>query len=153
MTHFKNLWILSVLFIVLVFSGCKYEKGPFFSLRTKKDRIVNKWAFEKVLANGIDKTSDYQNAFIEFKKPDRVWLSIVNEQDSIFDRGLWQFSERNKYRIKMFMTASDASGDYSEEWLIIKLKEKNLWLINESATTITEFHLMPAKSNAHLLPQ
>lgn len=41
-------YILSLLIILLVFSGCKkYDEGPTFSLQTKKARITNVWEFSK----------------------------------------------------------------------------------------------------------
>lgn len=40
---------LSVLFLL---PSCKYDEGPGISLRNKRDRIINVWAFESVSLDG-----------------------------------------------------------------------------------------------------
>ena len=63
-------------------AGCgKYEEGPSISLRTKKARVVGEWELEKILENGVDKTSDYRavvaSETIEFKKDETFTSSVT----------------------------------------------------------------------------
>lgn len=55
MTRLKNLSLVLVSALAIVFTGCKYEEGPGISLRTKRDRIANEW---KVAGYQIDGTED-----------------------------------------------------------------------------------------------
>lgn len=63
-------------------AGCgKYEEGPSISLRTKKASVVGEWELEKILENGVDKTSDYRavvaSETIEFKKDETFTSSVT----------------------------------------------------------------------------
>jgi hypothetical protein len=55
MTRLKNLSLVLVSALAIVFTGCKYEEGPGISLRTKRDRIANEW---KITGYQIDGTED-----------------------------------------------------------------------------------------------
>jgi hypothetical protein len=55
MTRLKNLSLVLVSALAIVFTGCKYEEGPGISFRTKRDRIANEW---KVTGYQIDGTED-----------------------------------------------------------------------------------------------
>jgi hypothetical protein len=43
----------------ILFTGCKYEDGPFMSLRHKKMRLTNEWKFSKVTLGDDDITDKY----------------------------------------------------------------------------------------------
>ncbi len=55
MTRLKNLSLLLVSALAIVFTGCKYDEGPGISFRTKRDRIANEW---KITGYQIDGTED-----------------------------------------------------------------------------------------------
>ncbi|MCK9480468.1 MAG: hypothetical protein M0R38_01735 [Bacteroidia bacterium] len=61
--------ILSVIVMSVTFSGCKYEDGPFMSLRHKADRFTNVWKFTKVTLDGTEITDQYNrtNFMITFE--------------------------------------------------------------------------------------
>jgi hypothetical protein len=55
MTRLKNLSLVLVSALAIVFTGCKYEEGPGISFRTKRDRVANEW---KVTGYSIDGNED-----------------------------------------------------------------------------------------------
>lgn len=59
--------VLVILVSLLCFSSCKYEDGPALSLRSKRTRAANIWTIDKVFENGVDKTEDYKNTFVNYK--------------------------------------------------------------------------------------
>ncbi len=51
----KLTYILSLIIIISIFSGCKkYKEGPLVSFRSPINRIEGKWKVEKYLISGID---------------------------------------------------------------------------------------------------
>lgn len=54
---------------MIAFAGCKYEDGPFMSLRHKADRFTGIWKFTKVTLDGNDITNQYNrsNFMISFE--------------------------------------------------------------------------------------
>lgn len=55
MTRLKNLSLVLVSALAIVFTGCKYEEGPGISFRNKRDRVANEW---KITGYQIDGTED-----------------------------------------------------------------------------------------------
>ena len=55
MTRLKNLSLVLVSALAIVFTGCKYEEGPGISFRNKRDRVANEW---KITGYSIDGTDD-----------------------------------------------------------------------------------------------
>lgn len=55
-------FILSAFALTLVFTGCKYEDGPFVSLRHKADRFSGSWKFAKVTLDGAEITNQFNRA-------------------------------------------------------------------------------------------
>jgi hypothetical protein len=121
---------LALLFVLsaFVFSGCKkYDDGPWFSLRTKKERLSNAWTIAAAYENGVDKTSDYNSVFADYtltiNKENTYTLSykLLNITDYT-ESGSWVFNG-DKTHVIFVKTNSSSSSD----WEILKLKEKELW--------------------------
>ena len=55
MTRLKNLSLVLVSSLAIVFTGCKYDEGPGISFRNKRDRVANEW---KITGYQIDGTED-----------------------------------------------------------------------------------------------
>ena len=55
MTRLKNLSLVLVSALAVVFTGCKYDEGPAISLRNKRDRVANEW---KISGYQIDGNED-----------------------------------------------------------------------------------------------
>ncbi len=125
--------VLTALFvaIVLVGTGCKkYEDGPAFSLRSKKARLVNYWKIDKWFQNGTDYTdSMYVYPYYKFNDDNtgryEVWMHDsyndmwCKQQGNIY----WEFSDK-KDSILLY----DSEHDLFDGFLILRLKEKELWL-------------------------
>jgi hypothetical protein len=121
--------IVSVLFLISLFAACKYEDGPNLSLRTKKQRAVNIWHLDKVLENGLDRTEDYKNAFVNYE------ISINKDNTYVLkyrpfnlsdysESGTWSFSGD-----KVFINFSPKDGSSVNPWKMLRLTETETWVI------------------------
>ncbi|MFB6257897.1 MAG: hypothetical protein ABEH38_04325 [Flavobacteriales bacterium] len=123
---------LLILFVVsLTMTSCKYEEGPFISLRSKKERVANTWKYKKIIRdNGDEITGDnLPDTELTFTK-DGDYKVNGNEQ------GNWEFGpDKEKLILK------DENGNDQGEADILKLKEKELWIKNEQGD---EYHFEPA---------
>ncbi len=139
----KLILILSVLSITL--SSClkkSYEKGPIFSLRTKKARLANKWRVEEVFDRmdgaSIPLTEEQKNGYVEFTSDNQFTQTTTPSER----KGTWDFYI-TKSSIAVTYDYTDSFGyqySYEEYWDIIKLKKKELWIINASGN---EIHYVP----------
>lgn len=63
--------------IMLVFTQCRYEEGPAFSLRTPEQRLLGLWEITSLKKGGVDYISTY--------KEDSVYLKIsIVQYDDLF---------------------------------------------------------------------
>ncbi len=116
--------ILLISMLILTVSSCKYEDGPKLSLRTKKHRVVNTWILEKAFENGADKTSEYKNAFVDY----RIELKDNNKYQLSYkafnllpytESGEWSFIN-NKENISF---TPEGKSTNPASWKILRLKE------------------------------
>jgi hypothetical protein len=119
--------IFSLLFLSLIFLSCNYEEGPVMSLRTPKARVVNKWEYHKVSLNGMDITSMYSNGYADIKKNGDATFCI--RPDSI-NFGSWKLSDDMK-TLEVDMIDQAGVETWWEDFTILKLKEKEMWLTGE----------------------
>lgn len=122
--NFNKFLTIAVLAATLSTSCSKFEEGPSFSLRTKKQRLTGDWKMESVTVDGKDMTADYKaymgdNSVYTIKKDGSYNISGKHE-----DKGTWQLGE-DKDDI---FTKSDAQGSISEVHRILRLTNKELWL-------------------------
>lgn len=119
-----------ILFIHIIFSiflglaSCKkYPEGPNFSLKTKKSRVANTWVIEQYIYpdGSIDIVSN--SPTYEFTKDGGYKLTF--NSGSTYE-GKWEFAS-NKEDINVIV-----SGASPETFKILKLKENEFWLENES---------------------
>jgi len=121
--------IIGLLTITLLLSLCKYEDGPKLSLRTKKHRAVNTWHIDKVFENGVDKTAEYKNTFVNYqidlKKDNSYELKYrpLNIGDYI-ETGNWAFSGD-----KVFINFTPKDSKSPSQWKILRLTESETWVI------------------------
>jgi hypothetical protein len=138
-TH-SNLIAIILVATMFAWSGCKkYEEGPAFSLRSKKDRVVGKWKVEKYLENGTDQTSSLTslNLRIEFKKDGKAIQSSSSPTSGTFSEEFrWEFDDKKEKLIFIFN-----SGE-KNEFKILRLKHKELWLKQSNGTNVGELHLV-----------
>jgi len=116
-----------LIFIVLL-SCKKYEDGPLVSFRSKQARIVGRWELDKVIVNGVEKRDDL--FFFRMDISDGGEVVLYGKGGII--KGVWQF-DNNKESIK-FKFETDNS--WTKE-TILRLKEKELWLMSREIDNIT----------------
>jgi hypothetical protein len=85
MTRLKNLSLVLVSALAIVFTGCKYEEGPGISFRTKRDRIANEW---KVTGYQIDGTEDAAAKKTFISAGDSIELVLVFTRNYNFSMNL-----------------------------------------------------------------
>ena len=108
----------------------KYEEGPNLSLRSKKARVSNNWVVEYAydIDDQLEVTSDYLGESWQFTK-DGVFTEFEN--GAVDNTGTWEFlSDKEQLSISK-------PGDV-EIYTITRLKEKEMWIINNDE----EIHLV-----------
>lgn len=137
-----------VLFAALIgmaafFTGCKYEEGPFLSLRSKKERVANTWKIESAIEqDGDDVTAAYDgHVLVLTAEGDLTWtgtwllLPFTSE-------GNWNFTVDNENVQFQYDSIFSFPFNDEDEFQILKLKEDELWLMDMDGDK-TEFHLVP----------
>lgn len=131
--------------ILFIFISCKkYEEGPVFSLRSKKERVANDWRMHAYFENGVDKTTDYLNIYqgakYSMSKTENFvfsykFLGVIAIEQS----GEWHF---NSNKTGIIFTQLSPSAD---SWVldIKRLKEKEMWLTESDSGITKEYHLSP----------
>lgn len=118
--------LILTLLIAATFTGCIYEDGPKFSLRSKNARIINTWYIDKVYEEGVDKTDDYKSVYVNYKldikSDDNYDLSykfgnLINYSES----GTWKLSDD---KTKLLYTPKNGKEN---SWTILRLKNSEFW--------------------------
>lgn len=113
--------------LILIFSSCKYEDGPFLSLRSKTERLVKEWKLDQFFENGVEKTDEAKSQFSNYT------LTIYNNNTYTLtyslngvlpysESGTWKFANKKK---DLILTDDGDETKYE----ILKLKETQLWVI------------------------
>ena len=106
------------LLLALAIGGCKkYEEGPGFSLRSKKERLVDRWKVESVMDGTTDVTSSYEGLVWSFSDEGVFTESSITQTAR---SGSWQFIRENE-AIKI--TRLDSFSNI-KSYDILLLKEK-----------------------------
>lgn len=139
---------LGILILSSGFIACKYDNGPLVSIRTKEARVINSWAYELTLRNGLNVTTasvpgaiNYVNSSIGFDN--NGLFSLIEDIDStltVYD-GTWGFSDK-KESILLTYTSNSIP---SRELFIRKLTHKRLWLEEVINDEIYLYELIPNK--------
>lgn len=126
---------ITVLFSILVLtaSSCKYEDGPFISLRSKAERVANVWVIDKAYKDGNDETSNYDQYELNLSKGGDAKLTSNYSSGgftfSFTTEGNWVF-ENKKNDIRLDFDDDDADQVYE----ILRLKENELWIKEKGGT-------------------
>lgn len=141
--------IVAALVILLSFTSCKYDKGPFISIYTKKHRVVNSWNYKAVYRNGLNITDGkitgdvvYSQSSIGFDETGKASTIIaLNTGNNTVSKnqynGVWYFQENKEKIIVRF----DFGAIPDQEYKIVKLKEKEMWLENIIDNNLYEYRL------------
>jgi len=122
-------------------TGCKkYEDGPAFSLRSKKERVANTWRVGQALNGGQDVTSDFDQYELQMLSSGNATLSaLYTLGDLSFElqtSGTWSLQNSNE-DLRLDFENDDADETYE----ILRLKEDELWL--RTMNNDLELHLVP----------
>ena len=135
--------LLTLVFLgSIALSSCsKYEDGPAFSLRSKKERVANTWRVESATNNGSDVTSafdQYQLQMLSDGDATLAALYTLGELTFEFEtNGTWTLESTGEVlRLDFENNAAD------ESYEILRLKEEELWLREKDGTL--ELRLTPA---------
>ena len=123
---------LSILFIsVILFSCAKYEDGPAFSVRSKKERISNTWQIDKVLIDGIQVSSDFSRFKFDFSNDNSAIVSYLIDDELVEYFGSWSLLEEDQFQYAVQGDSLGIQSIIEENWKIRRLKEVEFWIYNE----------------------
>jgi hypothetical protein len=134
--------ILAGLVAVVTLSGCqKYDDGPFFSLRSREERIANTWKVDKAMNGSDNVTSAFTQYTLKMTRGRDADLKAEYSLGALtfqFETdGTWDF-ENNSEDLRL-----DFENDAADEtYEILRLKEKELWLREKDGDL--ELQLVPA---------
>ncbi|MCS7029663.1 MAG: hypothetical protein NZ519_12955 [Bacteroidia bacterium] len=141
----KAIKVLTLLLLVAVsavtFTSCKkYEEGPAISLRSKKARVVGKWKVEKAMENGNDVTSivNMLSPIYEYKKNGDLVLTMSFLGVTQTETHKWEFDDDKE---SIIITYTNTTPNEKEEWKILRLKNKEMWLKHTHDGDTVELHL------------
>lgn len=126
----KSLFVV-ILLASLIMGGCKkYDEGPYFSLHSKRERIIGEWKLEKTYIDGV--ADGFKIGYATFMENGAyVWesyhqMTSQNQQGWVISshldsyNGAWEFcSDFEILKITM--------GD-SKEYEIMRLSNKELFI-------------------------
>lgn len=134
--------LLSLIVVSSLTTGCgKYEEGPEFSLRSKKERIANTWRIESASDGGNDVTSAFTAYALMMNKDEEATLTANYALGEITFQfataGTWDLINNNE-DLELDFENNDADRTYQ----ILRLKEDELWLREKGSDL--ELHLQPS---------
>ena len=155
-----NLTYLAMILCFLTLHSCKYEDGPKISLRTKAERLSNKWKVNKayISKDEQDVTHEWENAILEFKKNGSYIITKYSPDKTMKseETGSWEFHNKKKQiftkgteqQIEVSTGNLIDESNYDMYYVIKRLKEKELhiWF------TYNEFTDSPIHEYLELIP-
>jgi hypothetical protein len=136
---------VAALFIggVTLTSCKKYEEGPSLTLLSKKARIAGSWGVEKLLVDGVDKTSDYRafvtSETITMEKDGTYSSTYTFAVGSDTDAGTWELINDKAD----FKTLSNDAGSTPDTMVIVRLTNKEFWMKEKTpGSSLEEVHYM-----------
>ena len=129
----KLLAFLLLATIVMVgFNACKkYEDGPYLSLRSKHNRVVNEWKLNKATNEGIDVTSQFQEYYFTFNDDN----TYTYNRKLVKETGTWDFDDD-----KLNIVLTPAGSSTTESYKIIRLKNDELTLDQTVGSQTTRYY-------------
>ena len=130
----KNNVIALTLVMMISYSCSKYDDGPFFSLRTKKGRLVGEWELDKVIQNGQTQSLDSDYDIIwEFERDGDFEQTLEYGSYSYGYNGDWEF-DNNGEELEIAL-----NGYGTQTWEINRLTNNELWLEINDGGDKTEY--------------
>lgn len=118
-------WIPLFVLVVVLASCSKYEEGPNVSLKTKKERITNKWKLRSAWVNGHYALDQVYDHIYEITKEGNITLINFDQQ---IHHGSWEFTdEKQNLLLRLYFRETDEVIE-TKEWEILRLKSEELWI-------------------------
>ncbi len=123
--------ILTIIGLLLLLSGCKYEEGPFLSFTSAEKRLRGVWSVSNVYKNGEETTTESptvvesQNAIYEFYKNKILLISYMHDGILNKSSGSWAFGDKKKTIEAVF---TNQYYPLTREYEIVKFKSNELKL-------------------------
>jgi hypothetical protein len=143
----KNRHLFVLLLLIAFISGSckKYPDGPEFSLLPKNFRLEENWKTNKVYENKIDVTTVVLAKVTHESRNINRHGGFTYELDeggsSLSYSGSWSFSSD---KTVIYFTYVFGSNVNTDTYLILRLKEDDLWLQNITPSgDVMEYHLIP----------
>ena len=130
----KNNVIALTLVMMISYSCSKYDDGPFFSLRTKKGRLVGEWELDKLIQNGQTQSLDSDYDIIwEFERDGDFEQTLEYGSYSYGYNGDWEF-DNNGEELEIAL-----NGYGTQTWEINRLTNNELWIEINDGGDKTEY--------------
>ena len=141
----KPTFLFIPVLLLFALSSCKkYEEGPAFSLRGKKERVSNDWKVAAYTENGVDKLAEFNNEFQngKFTIAQTEGFIFTFKQFGVTDTelsGKWYFNDdKTKLLFNQTLPITD-----NWAWDIKKLREREMWITDTDSAMVIELHLIP----------
>lgn len=128
-----NVGLLSLMIVPMLQSCHKYAEGPLISLRSRTERVSNRWEVENYKINDHDYTSlvaSYDETYSKSGAYSYNW-GVFNGE------GTWKFQNDDK---EIQLTGNDDQS--SRKMIILKLEEKSFWYYYMKGDDKHELHLV-----------
>lgn len=144
MKRIASILLFGFAILVSVSSCRKYEEGPNISLRTKKARITNNWRYESAQVDGVEVSSDpyFAKQKHYFYRDGKYIQTIIDPitQEARNLQGNWVLYDNDK-KIAVTVKIPPANKDSTNNYSILKLFEKQMWL--RTTDNSREYHFAP----------
>lgn len=145
----KPILFLSLIFTILITSCGKYEEGPNFSLRTKKNRLRSDWKLNKLYINGYIQNDigfrlllKENNMFYYGYSLENVSLNISDYDFHADSLGKWELTN-NKEKLRLRHQEIDTDQEYKMvDWKILRLEKTHLVLSREDNDDLIRMELV-----------
>ena len=126
-----------MLLAAVLLTGCKYEDGPWVSLRGKEARVVGSKKVEAYIVNGVDSTFLFDSIFSGTDYAEKgIFFDLHDLSYNVFltgcGQGSWAFNGQTRERMSFFLP-NCANGEFTRHhaWHILRLTHRELWLESE----------------------
>ena len=144
MKRIASILLFAFAILVSVSSCRKYEEGPNISLRTKKARITNNRRYESAQVDGVEVSSDpyFAKQKHYFYRDGKYIQTIIDPitQEARNLQGNWVLYDNDK-KIAVTVKIPPANKDSTNNYSILKLFEKQMWL--RTTDNSREYHFAP----------
>lgn len=124
----KNTLIIALLACLTLGSCNKYDEGPSLSLRSKSHRLCGNWSISETYVNNILQQASTPSSWTIEANGSCTRTSIdTYSQTETSVNGTWAFNN-DKTIVDITWEIPSLSMTFVENWTVLRLKEKELWL-------------------------